>query len=172
METTERSLAEMIAGDPHPLGGEAPKLQAKAKRLLSAARTAEKWGDVCMADNSPPEMAARAEHIHDQLEEELSRVVWELEVYDAKVREKAIDRTRPEGRRVDDLEAVARASRLSDKLLEAYCVLSRAPADVFGVEGSEISPKTRYSLMGALLAALDAANAECERLSPPLPAGE
>ena len=46
------------------------------------------------------------------------------------------------------------------------------PIEVFGIEGSEISPRTRYSLMGALLAALDAANAETERLSPSLPAGE
>jgi hypothetical protein len=49
---------------------------------------------------------------------------------------------------------------LSDSLLSAYCALRDAPEEAFSVEAPE---QDRYATMGALMAAMDAANAEMER---------
>ena len=61
---------------------------------------------------------------------------------------------------MEDLDRTAQASVLSDSLLSAYCALRDAPEEAFSVEAPE---RDRYALMGALMAAMDAANAEMER---------
>jgi hypothetical protein len=57
-------------------------------------------------------------------------------------------------------DGVARAAVLSDSLLAAYCALRDAPEEAFSVEAPE---RERYAIMGALMAAQEAANAEMHR---------
>ena len=48
-----------------------------------------------------------------------------------------------------------RESLISDALLDAYCTLAAAPLEFFGMGDRVAEERTRYSLMGALLAAMD-----------------
>ncbi len=146
----ERNLAEVIRH--RRAGGEMFDLTAQAQRLTQSIRVVEKWMAATDEDIVPPEMASEAEKLHDQLEEELSRVAYEMETL----------RRRHEYKEVP--EEVIDNALLSDTLLEAYCILSAAPAEVFGVGETEGRSRMRYKIMGALLAAQDAANAEVERL--------
>ena len=57
-------------------------------------------------------------------------------------------------------QARAHAAVLSDSLLSAYCALRDTPEEAFSVEAPE---RERYALMGAVMVAQDAANAEMER---------
>jgi hypothetical protein len=63
-------------------------------------------------------------------------------------------------------EDVIRSGLLSDALRETYCALSSAPLEVFSILESETTPRTSYMLIGALLAAQDAAEREIERAAP------
>jgi hypothetical protein len=109
--------------------------------------------DATVRGAAAPEMVTRAEMIHDELQEELARVVYEIEAL-------ARRREYTEMGLSDVPERVIDSSLLSDVLLEAYYVLSAAPEEVIGSAGSEGSARTGYKLLGALLVAQDAANAE------------
>ncbi len=156
------SIAEMIREAQRPRG-EMFDLADKARNLGRAIKVAEKWVE---AAREAGEMYERAETIHDELEEELARVAWAMELSSERRREEAFNEKKPEERRVEDSAGVARAVALSSSLLEAYNILAGIPQEHLGLGGSEASDRTRYRLMGALLAANDAAGAELKRLDP------
>jgi hypothetical protein len=60
----------------------------------------------------------------------------------------------------EDLYAIARSAALSETLLRTYCTLRELESDLFG----DGSPRARYEVMGALMVAMDVANAQSERL--------
>jgi hypothetical protein len=138
---------------------------------------AEKWVDAALSDT---EMCGRAQIARDQLEEELSRTAFEIDVVEQK-RLIAYGRER-RGETSDsfaaeeDLTREARDSTLSDVLLDAYTTLSVVPLEVFGVGDRGWRPglatgvgdraaeeRTRYVMMGALMVAVDAAVGKQER---------
>ncbi len=115
----------------------------------------EKWSAVAM-EGLGTELVTLAETTQDALEEELARVVWQIEL---QRRKREYDDAGREG-----FEEVARYALLSDTLLAAYCVLVSAPEDIFGIaEGDYSNDMKRYSMMGALLVAQDAADAEMKQ---------
>ena len=69
--------------------------------------------------------------------------------------------------RVEDPDGAAYAAVLSDSLLSAYCALRDAPDEAFSAEAPE---RERYSIMGAMMAAMDATNAEMKRCKGRQPA--
>ena len=155
----ERSIAEIIRHSRRP-EGEMADLSKQAQRLYRSIGVAEQWIEATMKDVAP-EMCSQAEMIHDQLEEELARVVYQMEDLARRREYKEMDREEvPEG--------VISNALLSDTLLEAYTVLSSAPEEVFGIGESEASARTRYKLMGALLTTQDAADAEPKRVEAAL----
>lgn len=124
-------------------------LAAQARRLDGALKVAEGWMEAAFSAQST-EMTARAEYMRDHIQEELSRVCFEMEV--------GARRTQyGEGH-----EEEAQHAAVADTLLTAYCILRDAPDSYFG---SGV-PRARYEVMGALMVAMDAANAEIERLEP------
>ena len=130
-------------------------LSAQARRLRSSIAVLEKWTVAAMEDRGT-ELITLAEATHDQLEEELARVVWEMGL------ERRKREYRDAGRDVP--EEVAHYGLLSDELLACYCVLASAPEDIFGIaEGDYSNEMKRYSMMGALLVAQEAADAQMER---------
>ncbi len=157
--TSPKTIAEFIRDSRGP-SGEMPDLAAKASRLYASIKVAGKWVEAAVHDG-PSEMASQAERIYDELQEELSRVLWQAEVLEELEREKAANDHREE--QVRDIEGVARSAALANTLLEAYCVLSSVPEESLGIGGSEASARTRYKLMGALLTAGEAANDEIAR---------
>ncbi len=164
-ETAEWSIAEAISRAQRPQD-ETFALAGKAADLQRAIKVAEQWIEAAAKSPGGGEMWERAETIHDELEEELSRVAWEMEIASARRREEVFNEGRPEERKVGDPEAVARASHLSESLMEAYSILAGIPQEHLALCGSEASPRTRHRLMGALLAAREAADAELGRLDP------
>jgi hypothetical protein len=157
-ETTTRPAQSLVASIRHAKepGGAMSDLSAQARRLRKSIAVLEKWTTAAMEDLSA-ELATLAETTHDQLEEELARVVWEMEL------ERRKREYHDAGRDVP--EEVARHALLSDTLLACYCVLVSAPEDVFGIaEGDYSNDMKRYSMMGALLVAQEAAEAGVERV--------
>src|SRR5215218_6902723 len=70
--------------------------------------------------------------LRDQLEEELSRTAFRMEVLER-------GREMRDARPVEDLDGTACASVLSDALLTVYCVLRDVPDGAFGGETPERS---------------------------------
>jgi hypothetical protein len=122
---------------------------------------AVKWMDVAREDTS--EMFHQAEYTRDKIEEELSRVCFEMAVEREASRERAAS---SRDYTDEDLWAIARPAALSETLLRTYCTLRELDSDLFG----DGSPRARCEVMGALMVALDAANAEMERLDAAKPA--
>jgi len=150
--TVTENLAEKIREDRQP-EGEMFTLSAEARRLRSSLSVAEKWLEVATEQDETGYLTSKAEYTRDQLEEELSRAAFRMEVLR---RQKELHHARP----VEDPDGTARAAVLSDSLLSAYCALRDAPEEAFSAEAPE---RDRYATMGALMAAQDAANAEMER---------
>jgi hypothetical protein len=117
--------------------------------------------DVAREDTS--EMFHQAEYTRDKIEEELSRVCFEMAVESEASRERAAS---SRDYTDEDLWAIARPAALSETLLRTYCTLRELDSDLFG----DGSPRARCEVMGALMVALDAANAEMERLDAAKPA--
>ena len=156
-QNTTTTKAENIAARiRHAKGPETPMadLSAQALRLNRSIAVLEKWTRAAVED-SAGELTVLAETMLDQLHEELSRVVFAM---DLEARRRDYRDMGSEG-----LEEVARYALLSDTLLQSYCVLASAPEKIFGVGETEASPRTRYAMMGALLAAQDAADAELKQ---------
>jgi hypothetical protein len=137
------------------------KLPEAAQRLDRALKVAVKWMDVAREDTS--EMFHQAEYTRDKIEEELSRVCFEMAVESEASRERAAS---SRDYTDEDLWAIARPAALSETLLRTYCTLRELDSDLFG----DGSPRARCEVMGALMVALDAANAEMERLDAAKPA--
>jgi hypothetical protein len=137
------------------------KLPEAAQRLDRALKVAVKWMDVAREDTS--EMFHQAEYTRDKIEEELSRVCFERAVESEASRERAAS---SRDYTDEDLWAIARPAALSETLLRTYCTLRELDSDLFG----DGSPRARCEVMGALMVALDAANAEMERLDAAKPA--
>jgi hypothetical protein len=139
-------------------------LKGKAQRLRKALQVAEKWVDAAASDT---EMFDRATIAHDQLEEELSRTVFEIDVvYQKRIIAQGRKHLRGEVVAGEDLTRESRDSTLSNVLLDAYLMLSVAPLEVFGVGNRVAEERTRYLMMGALMVAMDAANAKHEPEPP------
>jgi len=153
------NIAEKIREDRQP-EGEMFTLSAEARRLRSSLSVAEKWLEVAQGSDETGHLALTAEYTRDQLEEELSRAAFRMEVLR---RQKELRHARP----VEDPDGTARAAVLSDSLLSAYCALRGAPEEAFSAEAPE---RDRYATMGALMAAMDATNAEMERAAGEQPA--
>jgi hypothetical protein len=110
-------------------------------------------------------MFHQAEYTRDNIEEELSRVCFEMAVENEARREKAASSAAREYTE-EELRAVARPAALAETLLMTYCTLRDFESSLFG----DGSPIARYEVMGALMVAMDAANAETERLDAEKPA--
>jgi PHD/YefM family antitoxin component YafN of YafNO toxin-antitoxin module len=149
---TEKNIAEKIREDHRP-GGEMFTLSGEARRLRNSLAVAQKWLAVAEDEDKAGHLTSTAEYTRDQLEEELSRIAFRMEVLERR-------REMREARPVEDLDGTARASVLSDALLTVYCLLRDVPDGAFGGDTPE---RSRYAHMGALMAAQDAANAELER---------
>lgn len=121
-------------------------LSEQARRLDRALVVAEKWMEAAFTTETV-ELHSRAEYARDALQEELARVCFQMEV---------LDRVQAYG---EEHEDKAEPSALSDALVEAFCILGRAPADLF----SDSSPRGRYATMGALMVAQDAIREEPQK---------
>jgi hypothetical protein len=154
------NIAEKIREDRQPEGG-IIALSCEAKRLRSSLAVAQKWIEAAREDETG-HLALTAEYTRDQLEEELSRIAFRMEVLRSQ-------REWREVRGVENIDEAAHAGALSDALLTAYCILRDVPDEAFGRDSSEAG-RERYAHMGALMAAQDAANAEMERFSGKRPA--
>src|SRR5919202_2079260 len=145
------NIAEEIREDRRP-EGEMFDLAGEARRLRASLAVSEKWLQAATEEDGTGHLTAAAEYTRDQLEEELSRTAFRMEV----LRRKG---EMHEARGVGDLDGAARAGVLSDSLLSAYCVMRDVPGEAFG----DWPGRERYAIMGALMAGMDAANAEMER---------
>ncbi len=153
------NIADKIREDRQP-EGEMFALSGEAKRLRSSLAVAEKWIQASWKDDATGLLAQTAEYIHDQLEEQLSRTAFRMEV----LRKRRDMREAPA---VEDLDGAAHAAVLSDALLSVYCILRDVPDDAFGGETPE---RERFAHMGALMVAQEAANAQMERFVGERPA--
>lgn len=158
-ETTKRPIAETIRKAEKPTG-RSFELANQAARLMRALKVAQQWSEAAAKVDAAGEMWEHAETVYDEIQEELLRVVWEIEISREKRREEVFSEEREERLRSKNPEAVARASALSDSLIEAYNILSSVPQHLLGLGGDESSERTRYKLVGALLAAQEAADAK------------
>jgi hypothetical protein len=129
------------------------KLPEQARRLDAALKVAERWMEVAREDSR--EMYHQAQYSRDKLEEELSRVCFEMEVEDCR-------RAYGEVSESSASDDKAPSDALADMLLTTYCILRDVPADLIG----DGSPRARYGLMGALMVAADAATTTDEGQKP------
>jgi hypothetical protein len=143
-----KNIAESVRHSRGPTGDMA-ELSAQAQRLGRALDVAEKWID---AAGQSTEMWHQAQYTRDQLEEELARVIWQMDV----LHDLSEYRRAREQLGVERDEEAAKSGLLSNTLLDIYCALRVAPEDVFGVGEREAGRRSRYAMMGALLAAMDA----------------
>lgn len=157
----EQSIAEVIRDAREPRG-EMADLSAKAQRLSRSVDVVEKWLEASMEGRGSLELCSLAEKTRDQLEEELSRVVYQMEVVERKRLHSAPARAHIDEEDLPDDEEF-RAGVLSDQLLAAYVVLREAPEELFGVTEGGANSRTCYAIMGALLVAMDALTEEERR---------
>jgi len=134
----EKNIAEKIRDDRRP-EGEMFTLSGEAKRLRSSLAVAEKRIEAAYQGEETGHLTATAEYTRDQLEEELSRTAFRMEVLKR-------GREMRDAPPVEDPDGTARASMLSDALLTVYCVLRDVPNEAFGGETPE---RERYAHMGA-----------------------
>jgi hypothetical protein len=152
MTETIPSAENIAAAVRHSSGptGDMAELSAQAQRLRKALEVAQAWE---RAAGSSSEMFAHATYTADKLEEELSRVIFEMEVLDRRRLDEQLKEEHPDFEKPTEQER--RVGVISDTLLAAYCTLSVAPLEVFGVGERVAEERTRYEMMGALLAAQD-----------------
>jgi hypothetical protein len=140
-KSVQKDIAKTVRYGWRPEGKVAERmdLSAQARRLDRSLRVAEKWIEAAF-NTETGELHARAEYTRDTLQEELARVCFAMEVEERKAAYG------------EEHEDKAEPSALSDALGEAFCILDRAPADLF----NDSSPRARYALMGALMVTMDA----------------
>jgi len=134
----QENIAKAIRKGWSPELTKAMKLPEQAQRLDLARKIAVKWMEAAREDSAG--LWARAQYARDGIEEELSRMCFEMEVE---------QRRRDYG---EELEGNAASDALSDTLLSIYTTLSYVPSELIG----DGSPRARYELMGALVVAMDA----------------
>jgi len=157
----QENIAEVIRKGWSPELRQAMRLPEQAQRLDRALKVAVKWMEAARED--APEMFHQAQYTRDKLEEELSRVCFEMAVETEAQREReASSRDYTD----EEFSAIARSAALTNTLLATYCTLREVESDLFG----DGSPRARYEVMGALMVAHDLANAETERLDAAHPA--
>ena len=157
----ERNIAKRIRAHRRPTGG-AFDLSGEAQRLTRALKVVETWAEVTgAAGDGSGELWYLAETTRDHIEEELSRVAFEMD--HRELRSRIREHTPGEV-----LHDVSRLSAITDTLLEAYNIVRALPDSEFGPD----TARRRYGIMGALLAGIDDASAKMERLLPPKSAGK
>jgi hypothetical protein len=121
----EENIAEMIREAKAPTG-EMADLAGKAQRLGRALKVAQRWMDAALDDT---EMFGRAQIAHDQLEEELSRTVFTMDVVSGERIIAQGQRERGEASEAseEELRRMSRENVVADELLAAYITLSHAP---------------------------------------------
>jgi hypothetical protein len=134
--------------------GEMADLSRQAQRLRRALDVANEWEKV--AARGSTDMFAQAEYTRDKFEEELCRVCFEMDLVEHKRLIARGKKERGEELSEDELDSFARGELISDTLLDAYMTLSYAPLEIFGQGDRVAEERTRYSIMGALLEAMDA----------------
>lgn len=158
-ENMTENIAQKIREEREP-EGEIFVLSGGARRLRRALAVANKWLDAAWEDGGSGDLVRVAETTRDEIEEELSRTAYRMDVLRHR-------RELSEGGHVfssdEDLEGLARAAVVSDSLLAVYCILRELSDEEFG---GETPTRERYAHMGALLVALDAANAEVASYKP------
>src|SRR5215212_4692170 len=77
--TMTENIADKIRADRQP-EGEMFTLSGEARRLRSSLSVAEKWLEVARESDETGHLALTAEYTRDQLEEELSRTAFQMEV--------------------------------------------------------------------------------------------
>jgi hypothetical protein len=131
-------------------------LSAQAQRLDHALRVVEKWIKAAGPESGEAgHLWQYAVTTRDQIEEELARIAYKMDVLYTQRLYRASGHEEKLG---DALDGVAAASELSDKLLEAYCLVRDMPEREFSQR------RTRYVMMGALLVAQETAEAELPHL--------
>jgi hypothetical protein len=126
-----QNIAEAVRHSRGPTGNMA-ELSAQAQRLRKALEVSQAWE---RAAGSSSEMLAHATYTADKLEEELSGVIWQMEVLHnlSEYRRAHRDLGTSEAGGTGELdEERTRAAHLSNTLLHIYCTLSDAPLDIFG----------------------------------------
>jgi hypothetical protein len=157
----QHDLAKTIRKGWRPEGkaAEAKEIVGQATRLERALKVAEKWMRAAREAGGASEMYAEAQYARDSIEEELSRVAFELAIQ----RNQSFYRTHSSSAEGDkNLNDAAPRETLAEMLLNTYGLLRELPAEVLPDESS----RARYELMGALMVALDAANAKLEPREP------
>jgi hypothetical protein len=135
------------------------QLSGEAQRLRRALAVAEKWVEAATGSN---EMFSEANYTYDKLEEELARVCWDMDVeFSTNEYARAHKNFGGEEATREELDASV-SGLLSNALLDAYCILRDAPLETFGVGEREAEERPRYSIMGALLEAMDLIPGEVE----------
>jgi hypothetical protein len=160
------NIADKIREDHQP-EGEMFDLAAEARRLRSSLKVANAWLDVAWEEDQTGHLAHLAELTRDQIEEQLSRTAYQMELLRHRREWGEAGREAGEAGREAGEEGAAEAAMLSDALLTVYCILRKVPDEAFP---GEIPQRQRYAHMGALLVAQEAANAEMERLTEKQPA--
>ena len=161
IEDVEKNIAKRIRAHRRPTGG-AFDLSGEAQRLTRALKVVEKWAEATSAaGDGSGELWYLAETTRDNIEEELSRVAFQMDHRElsSRIREHTPGEV---------LYDVSRLSVITDTLLEAYNIIRALPDSEFGADSS----RRRFGIMGTLLAGMDDASAEMERLLPSKPAGE
>jgi hypothetical protein len=136
-----RNIAEAIRDYIGP-SGERFDLHMQARRLSASLDVVSKWIEAADASGEEPGvLAPRAEYIRDQIEESLSRVSFEIDVYE---RRRVVERMAKERKEEPKLsEARMRGGILSDALIDAFVIVS------------DSNCPRRYAIMGALMVAGD-----------------
>jgi hypothetical protein len=160
-----QDIAKTIRRGWSPELTKAMQLPEQARRLDRALKVAVKWMEAAREDST--DMFHQAEYTRDKIEEELSRVCFEMAVESEAGREKAASAASRDYTD-ENLSAIARSAALTNTLLAAYCTLRELESDLFG----DGSPRARYEVMGALMVAVDAASAKTERLDAANAPGE
>jgi len=122
----QQNIAETIRKGWSPELTKAMKLPEQARRLDRSLKVAVQWMEAAREDSS--EMWAQAQYARDSIEEELSRVCFEMAAEEETLLHATAYKNqtpeRREGRRQrssdEDLPEVARLSALSNMLLTAY----------------------------------------------------
>src|SRR5215211_928534 len=160
-ENVAEKIRESLAGEDREPQGGIIALSGEALRLRRELAVAQKWIEAARDGNETGHLALTAEYTRDALEEQLSRTAFQMEVL------RSQREWREAREAVENVDEAARAAVLSDALLTVYCILRDVPDGAFGGE----SPgRERYTHMGALMAAQEAANAEMDRFSGKRPA--
>jgi len=130
--------------------GDAGGLATQAWRLWTSLQVAQKWLETADAEDADT-LGSRAQYMRDEIEQEYSRVRFEMRLAERRRVFKEMKERRPDDEWELPSEESMRASMLSDALIDAFVIVSEGDLE------------RRYEVMGAFLVAHDAADEECKR---------